>query len=65
MLNSKRMMNNFDDSVNLFKRDPKVPIKINVMLDRYKRLSYNYQSEIRDHSYLISSIVLKRVIYLF
>ena len=51
------MMNNFDDFVNIIKRHSKVRIKINDMLDEYRRLPFNYQSKIRDHSCLISSIV--------
>ena len=35
-----------DDFKNVIKRDPKVQIKIEDLLDKYNRLSYNYQSEI-------------------
>ena len=46
LLNSKRMRNTFDDFVKVIKKDPKVQTKINVMLDRYLKLPYNYQSKI-------------------
>ena len=35
-----------DSFINIFKKDSKVRNKINDMLDRYKRLPYNYQSKI-------------------
>ena len=35
-----------DDFVNIIRKDPKLRNKINDMLDRYKRLPYNYQSKI-------------------
>ena len=34
-----------DDFVNVIKRDPKVRIEINDLLDRYIRLPYNYQQK--------------------
>ena len=40
------MTNNFDDFVNVNKKDSKVRNKINNMLDRYNRLPFNYQSKI-------------------
>ena len=52
------MMENF---VNVNKKDPKVRIKINDMLDRYNRLLYNYQSEI-GYDTLIQNVVLKQLI---
>ena len=33
------------DFVNVVRTDPKVPNKINDMLDRYNRLPYKYQSK--------------------
>ena len=36
-------MNGF---INVIKVDPQVRVKINLMLDRYNRLPYNYQSKI-------------------
>ena len=32
--------------INVIRKDPKVQVKINDMLDRYNRLPYNYQSKI-------------------
>ena len=52
------MMKNF---VNVNKKDPKVRIKINDMLDRYNRLLYNYQSEI-GYDTLIQNVVLNQLI---
>ena len=45
LFKSKRMTNTFNDFVNVIRKDPKVRIKINDMLDRYKRLPYDYQSK--------------------
>ena len=50
-----------DDSVKVIKKDPKVPIKINDMLDRYNRLPYNYQSKI-GYDTLIQNVILKALI---
>ena len=50
-----------DDFVNVFKRDPKVRIRINDMLDRFNRLPYKYQSKIR-YDALIQNLVLKELI---
>ena len=36
-----------DDFGNVIKRDLKVEMKINNVIDRYKRLPYNYQSKVR------------------
>ena len=35
-----------DDFINVIKKDSQVCIKINNMLDRYNRLSYNHKIEI-------------------
>ena len=35
-----------DDFINVIRKDPEVRVKINDVLDRYKRLPYNYQSKI-------------------
>ena len=32
-----------DDLINVFRKDPKVPIKIKDMLDKYNKLPYKYQ----------------------
>ena len=45
----------------LFKKDPKVRIEINDMLDRYMRLPYNYRSKI-GYDCLIQNIILKELI---
>ena len=55
------MTNNFDDFVNVIKKDPKVRIKIKDMLDRYKRLPYNYQSRIGNDSF-IQNVFLEKMI---
>ena len=50
-----------DDFINVIKKDPKVCIKINNMLDRYKRLSYNHKIEVK-YDNLIHNIILKELI---
>ena len=50
-----------DDFVNVIKRDPKVRIKTNDMLDKYNRLPYNYQSKIGYDS-LIQNGIFKELI---
>ena len=47
--------------LNVIRKDPKVRIKINDMLDRYNRLPYNYQSKI-GYDCLIQNIILKELI---
>ena len=49
--------------INVIRKDPKVRIKINDMLDRYNRLSYNYQSKI-GYETLIQNVILKELINL-
>ena len=47
--------------INVIKKDPFVCIKINNMLDKYNKLSYDYKIEIaRDN--LIQNIILKELI---
>ena len=46
---------------NVYKKDPQIRIKINNMLDRYKRLPYNYQSKIGYDS-LIQNVNLRELI---
>ena len=55
------MMNKFDDFINVIKKDPKVRIKINDMLDNYIRLPYKYQSKIGCET-LIQNLILKELI---
>ena len=46
---------------NVIKKDPKVQIKINDMLERYIRLPYNYRSKLR-YDCLIQNVILKELI---
>ena len=55
------MTNTFNDFINVIKKDPQVRIKINNMLDRYNRLSLNYQSKI-GYDTLIQNVILKELI---
>ena len=50
-----------NDFVNVFRKVPKVRVKINDMLDRYERLPLKYQSEIGCDS-LIQTVILKELI---
>ena len=50
-----------EDFINVIRKDPKIRIKINDMLDRYKRLPYNYQSKI-GYDTLIQKVILKQLI---
>ena len=47
--------------VNVIKKDPKVRTKINVMLDRYMSLPYDFQSKIGYNS-LIQNVILKELL---
>ena len=47
--------------INVFRKDPKVRVKRNDMLDRYNRLPYNYQSKI-GYDTLIQNVILKELI---
>ena len=55
------MTNTFNDFVNVIRKDPKVRIKIDDMLDRYNRLPPKYQSKI-GYDTLIQNIILKELI---
>ena len=46
--------------MNVFRKDPKVRIKMNDMLDRYMRLPYNYQSKI-GYDTLIQNVILSEL----
>ena len=61
LFNSKSMTNTFSDFVNVIRKNPKVRIKINDMLDRYNRLPYKYQSEI-GYDRMIQNVVLTELI---
>ena len=50
-----------DDFVNIIRKDPKVRVKINDMLDRLNRLPYNYQSKI-GYDTLIQNVILTELI---
>ena len=43
--------------INVIKKDPKVRIKINKMLDRYNRLPLKYQSKIGYDSLIQNAIL--------
>ena len=49
-----------EDFVNIVRKDPKVRVKINDMLDRYKRLPPKYQSK-RGYDTLIQNIIVKEL----
>ena len=50
-----------DEFINVIKKDPLVCIKMNIMLDRYNRLTYNHKIEIA-YDNLIQNIILKELI---
>ena len=50
-----------DAFIKVNKKDPKVRIKRNDMLDRYNRLLYNYQSKL-GYDTLIQFVILEKLI---
>ena len=50
-----------DAFINVIKKDPFICVKINNMLDRYNRLTYDYKIEIACDN-LIQNIILKELI---
>ena len=46
--------------INVIRKDPKVRVKVNEMLDRYNRLPYNYQSK-RGYDCLIQNTIPKEI----
>ena len=54
------MTNTFNDFINVIRKDPKVQVKINDMLDRYNRLPYKYQSKV-GYDTLIQNALLKKI----
>ena len=50
-----------EDFVKVIKKDPRIQNKINVMLDRYMSLPYDFQSKIGYNS-LIQCVILKELI---
>ena len=47
-----------DDFINVIKKDPQIRNKMNNMLHRYNKLSYNHQSKIGYYT-LIQNVILK------
>ena len=54
-------MNKYDAFIKVNKKDLKVQNKINIMLDRYTSLPYDFQSKIGYNS-LIQNVILKELI---
>ena len=52
-----------DVFIKVIKKDPKVGIRINDMLDRYNRLPLKYQSK-KGYDTLIQNVILKEFIIL-
>ena len=50
-----------DDFINVNKKDPRVRVKMNDMLDRYNRLPYNCKSKIFFDN-LFQNVILKELI---
>ena len=50
-----------DAFVNVIRKDQKVRVRINDMLDRYNRLPYNYQSKI-GYDTLIQKVILEELV---
>ena len=50
-----------DAFINVIRKDPKLRVKLNDMLDKYNRLPYNYQSKI-GYDTLIQNVILKELI---
>ena len=55
------MANTYNDFINVIRKDPKVRVKINDMLDRYIKLPYNYQSKM-GYDTLIQNVILEKLI---
>ena len=55
------MMKNYDAFIKAIKKDLKVQNKINIMIDRYMSLPYDFQSKIGYNS-LIQNVILKELI---
>ena len=50
-----------EDFINVIKKDPSVCMKLNKMLDRYNRLTYDHKIEIL-YDNLIQNIILKELL---
>ena len=57
----KSMMENYDAFIKVIEKDPPVQNKINVKLDRYMSLPYDFQSKIGYNS-LIQNVIPKELI---
>ena len=55
------MIDNYDAFIKVIKKDPRVQNNINIMLDRYMSLPYNFQSRI-GYNRLIQNVILKELI---
>ena len=55
------MMDNYNAFIKVIKKDPRVLNEINIMLDRYMSLPYDFQSKIGYNS-LIQNVILKELI---
>ena len=55
------MMDNYDAFMKVIKKDRRVQNDINIMLDRYMSLPYNFQSRIGYNS-LIQNVILKELV---
>ena len=56
-------MNNYDAFIKVLKKDPRVQSEINILLDRYMSVLYDFQSKIVYNS-LVHNVILKEVIYI-
>ena len=55
------MMDNYNAFIKVIKKDPRVLNEINIMLDRYMSLPYDFRSRIGYNS-LIQNVILKELI---
>ena len=54
-------MDNYNAFIKVINKDPRVQNEINIMLDRYMSLPYDFQSKIGYNS-LIQNVILKELI---
>ena len=55
------MMDNYNAFIKVIEKDPRVQNNINIMLDRYMSLPYDFQSRI-GYSSLMQNVFLKELI---
>ena len=55
------MMDNYDAFIKVIKKDPRVQNNINIMLDRYMSLPYDFRPK-RGYNSLIQNVNLKELI---